>query len=134
MAQSTIYQKNVRSHPTVASHPCFPHPWDLTLNPYSATIQRGQEYSLGSLLTQQFSNGIKIGQLFIYLSVIYPPPSFCIKNTNATFVNVYFCPQRQYIMCVNIGPLPVLEGATGSHCVTSSDMAKFSSKCHYLFN
>ena len=28
----------------------------------------------------------------------------CINNTGATVVIVYFCPQRQYKMCVNIDP------------------------------
>ena len=32
------------------------------------------------------------------------PPKFCINNTFPLFVIVYFCPQRQYRICVNIDP------------------------------
>ena len=31
---------------------------------------------------------------------VTPPTQFCINNTDATLV-VYFCPQRQYKLCVN---------------------------------
>ena len=50
------------------------------------------------------------------LSINYPFPQFGLNNAYATFIIVYFCPQRQYKLCVNIGPFNVVvlsQGAAG---------------------
>ena len=61
-----------------------------------------QRYSEGSLLTHLLSNG---GRSKHYLSIsVISSPRFLFKNADASFVVVYFCPQKQYKICVRIGP------------------------------
>ena len=42
------------------------------------------------------------------LSSLIPPPQLCINNTDATFLIVYYLPQLQYKIGVNIDALNVL--------------------------
>ena len=46
--------------------------------------------------------------LFFISNILASPQFVHINNTDATLVIVYFCPQREYKMCVNIGPSAVL--------------------------
>ena len=57
----------------------------------------------GPLLTHHFSNGGRSKHVN-YLFICKHSPQLGINNTDAAFVIVYFYPQRQYKMCVNISP------------------------------
>ena len=72
------------------------------------SVRCKQEYTQGSLLTHQFSNGDWSKHSNSSCLTLTPPPQFCVNITDATFVIVYFCSLRQHKKCVNVGPFNVL--------------------------